>query len=69
MLTQGQIASYLTIHGSGVNVSDEPRTTLLVQMRDPLEPPTESVHLSRGQGMMLRGVDPSAGSATPPGQG
>jgi ectoine hydroxylase-related dioxygenase (phytanoyl-CoA dioxygenase family) len=59
--------SYLTIHGSGVNVSSEARTTLLVQMRDPLDPPSVLTHLSRGQGMMLRGVDPSAGKATPPG--
>lgn len=59
--------SYLTIHGSGVNVSNEARTTLLVQMRDPLDPPSVLTHLSRGQGMMLRGVDPSAGKATPPG--
>src|SRR5437016_7187893 len=29
--------SYLTIHGSGLNVSNEPRTTLLVQMRDPTD--------------------------------
>jgi ectoine hydroxylase-related dioxygenase (phytanoyl-CoA dioxygenase family) len=50
--------SYLTIHGSGVNVSDEARTTLLVQMRDPEDPPTELVHLSKGQGMMLRGINP-----------
>jgi phytanoyl-CoA hydroxylase len=59
--------SYLTIHGSGVNVSNEARTTLLVQMRDPLDPPSVLTHLSRGQGMMLRGIDPSAGKATPPG--
>ncbi len=59
--------SYLTIHGSGVNTSDEARTTLLVQMRDPLDPPSVLTHLSRGQGMMLRGVDPSAGKATPHG--
>ena len=59
--------SYLTIHGSGVNVSNEARTTLLVQMRDPLDPPSILTHLSRGQGMMLRGVDPSAGKATPAG--
>jgi ectoine hydroxylase-related dioxygenase (phytanoyl-CoA dioxygenase family) len=59
--------SYLTIHGSGVNVSSEARTTLLVQMRDPLDPPSVLTHLSRGQGMMLRGVDPSAGKAMPPG--
>ncbi len=51
--------SYLTIHGSGINVSNEARTTLLVQMRDPMDPPVKLTHLSRGQGMMLRGVDPS----------
>lgn len=51
--------SYLTIHGSGVNVSNEARTTCLVQMRDPTDPPTEATHLSRGQGMMLAGIDPS----------
>jgi phytanoyl-CoA hydroxylase len=51
--------SYLTIHGSGINVSNEARTTLLVQMRDPMDPPLKLVHLSRGQGMMLRGIDPS----------
>jgi phytanoyl-CoA hydroxylase len=50
------IFSYLTIHGSGVNVSDEDRTTLLVQMRDPADRPTIDRHISRGQGMMLRGV-------------
>lgn len=52
------IFSYLTIHGSGVNTSDEARTTLLVQMRAPDDPPTDNSHQSRGQGMMLRGVDP-----------
>ncbi|HTL29917.1 MAG TPA: phytanoyl-CoA dioxygenase family protein [Tepidisphaeraceae bacterium] len=56
--------SYLTVHGSGVNESKEARTTVLVQMRDPLDPPTAAVHLSRGQGMMLAGVDPSCGAAT-----
>jgi ectoine hydroxylase-related dioxygenase (phytanoyl-CoA dioxygenase family) len=50
--------SYLTIHGSGINTSGEARTTLLVQMRDPEDPPTIKTHESRGQGMMLRGVDP-----------
>lgn len=52
--------SYLTVHGSGVNVSDEARTTVLIQMRDPLDPPTVQTHESRGQGMMLRGIDPAA---------
>jgi hypothetical protein len=50
--------SYLTIHGSGINTSDEARTTLLIQMRDPTDPPTIRTHESRGQGMMLRGIDP-----------
>jgi phytanoyl-CoA hydroxylase len=52
--------SYLTIHGSGVNTSNEARTTLLIQMRDPADPPTQDVHLSRGQCQMLRGIDPLA---------
>jgi phytanoyl-CoA hydroxylase len=52
--------SYLTIHGSGINVSSEPRTTLLVQMRNPEDPPTIKTHESRGQGMILRGIDPVA---------
>jgi ectoine hydroxylase-related dioxygenase (phytanoyl-CoA dioxygenase family) len=52
--------SYLTIHGSGLNESGQPRTTLLVQMRDPTDHPLAQVHLSRGQGMMLRGIDPAA---------
>jgi phytanoyl-CoA hydroxylase len=51
--------SYLTIHGSGINVSDEARTTLLIQMRDPEDQPSVQTHLSRGQGMILRGIDPT----------
>ncbi len=54
------IFSYLTVHGSGVNTSDEARTTLLVQMRAPDDRPTNDAHRSRGQGMMLRGIDPRA---------
>jgi hypothetical protein len=52
--------SYLTIHGSGLNVSHEAGTMLLVQMRAPTDLPTQRVHQSRGQGMMLRGIDPIA---------
>ena len=52
--------SYLTIHGSGINASDEARTTLLVQMRDPEDTPTIDTHNSRGQSMMLRGIDPTS---------
>jgi ectoine hydroxylase-related dioxygenase (phytanoyl-CoA dioxygenase family) len=51
--------NYLCIHGSGVNVSNEARTTLLVQFKDPEDPPLEDTHRSRGQGMMLRGLDPT----------
>jgi ectoine hydroxylase-related dioxygenase (phytanoyl-CoA dioxygenase family) len=52
--------NYLTIHGSGINTSNEARTTILVQVRDPEDPPTIQTHESRGQGMMLAGVDPNA---------
>ena len=51
--------NYLTIHGSGINASAEARTTLLVQMRDPTDVPFKRTHESRGQGMMLAGIDPS----------
>ena len=52
------VFNYLTVHGSGLNVSDEPRTTWLVQVRDPADEPISEQHQSRGQGMMLAGVDP-----------
>ncbi len=52
------IFSYLTIHGSGINSSQEARTTLLVQVRDPEDLPTVRAHESAGQGMMLAGIDP-----------
>jgi phytanoyl-CoA hydroxylase len=50
--------SYLTVHGSGVNTSDEDRTTVLIQMRDAADKPSKNIHLSKGQGMMLRGINP-----------
>ncbi|MET3666079.1 phytanoyl-CoA dioxygenase family protein [Caulobacter sp. 1776] len=50
--------NYLLVHGSGINRSNEARTTLLVQMRDPEDEPLTEGHGSRGQGMMLAGVDP-----------
>ena len=53
------IFSYLMVHGSGVNRSDEARTTWLVQVRDPADKPISDAHtFSRGQGMMIRGRDP-----------
>jgi phytanoyl-CoA hydroxylase len=53
------IMNYLTVHGSYVNHSDRPRRVLLVQMRSPLDRPTAQVHLSPGQGAMLRGINPT----------
>lgn len=59
---------YLTVHGSGVNVSHEARTTWLVQYRDPADPPTTSRHEhSLGQGMMLAGIDPTGRKVRDPG--
>ncbi|MFF8911394.1 phytanoyl-CoA dioxygenase family protein [Streptomyces olivaceoviridis] len=55
--------SYLTVHASGVNISNEARTTWLVQFRDPADPPAVRAHdYSLGQGMMLAGVDPTGRS-------
>ncbi|SFR87377.1 phytanoyl-CoA dioxygenase family protein [Sphingomonas jatrophae] len=54
------VFSYLLAHGSGLNRSDEARTTLLVQLRDPADVQLNDRHASRGQGMMLAGVDPTA---------
>lgn len=53
------IFNYLTVHGSGVNTSQEARTTLLLQVRDPLDRPLVRAHESPGQGTMLAGIDPS----------
>jgi phytanoyl-CoA hydroxylase len=53
------IFNYLTVHGSYVNRSTRPRRLLLVQMRSPLDRPTAQVHLSPGQGTMLRGINPT----------
>ena len=52
------VFNYFTVHGSGINRSDEPRTTWLIQVRDPEDEPISEQHQSRGQGMMLAGVDP-----------
>ncbi len=54
--------SCLTVHGSGVNRSQEPRTTWLVQVRDAADRPTVDRHRSPGQGTMLSGVN----AADPP---
>ena len=52
--------TYLTIHGSGINVSNEARTTWLIQYRDPADRLVGNQHTgSLGQGMMLAGEDPT----------
>lgn len=51
--------SYLTIHGSGVNTSDAARTTILIQMRDPEDRALSNAG-ERGEGMILRGINPAA---------
>ena len=57
--------TYLTVHSSGVNVSDEARTTWLVQFRDPADPPLTTQHdHSLGQGLMLAGSDPTGRAGT-----
>lgn len=56
--------SCLTVHGSGVNVSDEARTTWLLQLRDAADTATVDRHRSPGQGMMLGGDN--VGDAPPP---
>ena len=56
--------SYLTIHGSGINTSNRVRKTVLVQVRDPSDHPTENAHRSHAQGLMLRGINPLEGRGT-----
>ncbi|MGI8827225.1 MAG: phytanoyl-CoA dioxygenase family protein [Chloroflexota bacterium] len=57
--------SYLTIHGSDVNISQEARTTLLVQLRDPADRQIEGGR-DAGQGLMLRGSLPSGAAGADP---
>jgi ectoine hydroxylase-related dioxygenase (phytanoyl-CoA dioxygenase family) len=54
------IFSYLTVHGSYVNRSPQPRRILLVQVRSPENQPLTQQHRSPGQGTMLRGINPNA---------
>ncbi len=53
------VFNYLTIHGSAPNRSPRPRRNILLQLRDPADRPTNELHVSRGQGMMLRGSNPN----------
>lgn len=49
--------NYLTVHGSGPNLSPDVRTTWLVQVRAAHDAPTVDRHRSPGQGTMLRGTN------------
>jgi len=53
--------NYLTIHGSTRNRSRSARRVLFIQVRDPVDRPTENRHRSHAQGMMLAGIDPGRG--------
>jgi ectoine hydroxylase-related dioxygenase (phytanoyl-CoA dioxygenase family) len=54
--------NYLTVHGSGPNLSDRTRRNVLFQLRDPEDPPIlrDGVedHVDWGQGLMLAGHNP-----------
>jgi phytanoyl-CoA hydroxylase len=54
--------NYLTIHGSGPNLSDRTRRNVLFQLRDPEDPPIlrrgVEDHVDWGQGLMVAGHNP-----------
>lgn len=50
--------NYLTIHGSKQNKSSKNRRNVLYQYRDPMDKPTEHVHVNWGQGLMICGENP-----------
>jgi hypothetical protein len=56
MLIRANLARVATVHGSGLNRLDEPRTTLLVQFHDPADEPVDDSNRALGRGLMLRGV-------------
>lgn len=56
--------NYLTIHGSGVNVSDRTRRNVLFQYRDPADVPILNAdgaedHVDWGMGLMVAGSNPA----------
>lgn len=51
--------SYLTPHGSYPNRTNSPRRLVLFQFRSPTDKPLKDVHISPGQGMMVRGINPA----------
>jgi ectoine hydroxylase-related dioxygenase (phytanoyl-CoA dioxygenase family) len=53
------VFSYLTPHGSYPNRTNQPRRIVLFQFRAPDDRPLKAVHLSPGQGMMVKGINPN----------
>ena len=51
--------SYLTPHGSYPNRTNSPRRLVLFQFRSPTDKALKDVHISPGQGMMVRGINPA----------
>ncbi|MDX2225845.1 MAG: phytanoyl-CoA dioxygenase family protein [Verrucomicrobiae bacterium] len=51
--------NYLTLHGSKVNGSDRFRRNILLQLKDAADQPLLNQHVSRGQGMILCGINPN----------
>jgi phytanoyl-CoA hydroxylase len=50
--------NYLTIHGSGPNLSQRSRRNVLFQYRDPMDFPANNEHVNWGQGLMVCGENP-----------
>ena len=50
---------YFLVHGSYPNTSATPRRMLLFQLRDAGDEASSAIHLSPGQGLMVRGVNPN----------
>ena len=53
------IFSYLTVHGSTPNTSDQWRRMLLFSLRSPLDNRKSEPEGSVGQGLIVRGVHPN----------
>ncbi|CAH2002670.1 unnamed protein product [Acanthoscelides obtectus] len=52
------VFSYLTLHGSYLNLSNRPRRMFLAQIRAADDEPVDDVHKSPCQGLVLRGRNP-----------
>eukprot|EP00118_Oscarella_pearsei_P028225 m.1721 g.1721 ORF g.1721 m.1721 type:complete len:283 (+) comp7754_c0_seq2:163-1011(+) len=59
---KGQVVifPYTLVHGSYINVSDQPRRMILFQLRAADDEAVKQIHISPGQGLMLRGTNKEA---------